>query len=192
MSLAQFSAYHLREIIYHLDMIAIARTTKLTATSKEKAEDETMEPVNAPGSLVETEFHGGEQADEPEDDEVGPETWRPMFSLSLDQVNGILSRRSEVAAASKKGRKSAVVLQMKSFDDCYHAVMNTTLPACTAEPEGTQHLYAHAHSAADALLHQDAILKLGGGQFILFIFLGYTFPPPLYPNTPSTPPNTPG
>ena len=158
MSLAQFSAYHLREIIYHLDMIAIARTTKLTTTSKEKVEDETMEPVNVP-PLVETEFHGGEQTDEPENDEVGPETWRPMFSLSLDQVNGLLSRRSEVAAASKKGRKSAAVMQMKSFDDCYHAVMNTTLPPCTAEPEGTQHLYAHAHSAADALLHQDAILK---------------------------------
>ena len=172
-------------------MIAIARTTKLTATSKEKAEDETMEPVNVPGSLVETEFHGGEQADEPEDDEVGPETWRPMFSLSLDQVNGILSRRSEVAAASKKGRKSAVVLQMKSFDDCYHAVMNTTLPACTAEPEVTQHSYAHVRSVADALLHQDAILKLGGDRFILFTFLGYHHPP-LYPNTPPTPPNTPG
>ena len=34
-SLAQFSAYHLREIIYNLDMLAIARSTKLTATSKE-------------------------------------------------------------------------------------------------------------------------------------------------------------
>jgi len=34
-SLSQFCAYHLREIIFNLDMIAIARTTKLTATSKE-------------------------------------------------------------------------------------------------------------------------------------------------------------
>ena len=39
MSLAQFSAYHLREIIYNLDMLAIARSTKLTATSKENVED---------------------------------------------------------------------------------------------------------------------------------------------------------
>ena len=35
LSLAQFSAYHLRETIYNLDMLAIARTTKLTTTSKE-------------------------------------------------------------------------------------------------------------------------------------------------------------
>ena len=70
MSLAQFSAYHLREIIYHLDMLTIARTTKLTATSKEKVEDETSNHVNASGSLLETEFHGGEQTDEPENDEV--------------------------------------------------------------------------------------------------------------------------
>ena len=63
MSLAQFSAYHLREIIYSLDMLGIARTTKLTTTSKEKLEDETVEPVNTPGPLVETEFYGGEHAD---------------------------------------------------------------------------------------------------------------------------------
>ena len=42
MSLAQFCAYHLREIIYKLAMLAIARTTKLTASSKEKIEDETV------------------------------------------------------------------------------------------------------------------------------------------------------
>ena len=49
MSLAQFSAYHLREIIFNLDMLVIARTTKLTTTSKEKAEDETLENVNVSG-----------------------------------------------------------------------------------------------------------------------------------------------
>ena len=46
MSLAQFSAYHLREIIYNLDMLAIARSTKLTATSKEIVEDETSDIEN--------------------------------------------------------------------------------------------------------------------------------------------------
>ena len=53
MSLARFSAYHFQEIISNLDMLAIARTTKLTATSKEKVEDETSTHVNAPGSLGE-------------------------------------------------------------------------------------------------------------------------------------------
>ena len=102
MSLAQFSAYHLRDIIFHLDMLSIARTTKLTTTSKEQVEDETIEPVNAPGPLGETEFYGGEQADEPENDDFAAETWRPMFSLSHDRLTTILSRHAEVAAASKK------------------------------------------------------------------------------------------
>ena len=68
MTLAQFSAYHLRDIIYNLDMLAIARSTKLTTTSKENVEDETIDSVEKPGSLVETEFHGGEQTEEPEND----------------------------------------------------------------------------------------------------------------------------
>ena len=50
-------------------MLTIARTTKLTAKSKEKLEDETVETVNTPGALVETEFYGGEHADEPENDD---------------------------------------------------------------------------------------------------------------------------
>ena len=60
-------------------MLTIARTTKLTATWKEKIEDETVETVNAPGPLGETEFYGGEQADEPEMDDIDAGTWRPEF-----------------------------------------------------------------------------------------------------------------
>jgi len=159
MSLAQFSAYHLREIIYNLDMLAIARSTKLTATSKEKVEDETLEHVNVSGSLVETEFYGGEQTDEPENDDVGAETWRPMFSLSHDRLTAILSRHSEVASASKKGRKNAAVMQMKIFHDCFHTVLNTPVRASHAKPQKAQLSYAQQHSINGALLHQDAILK---------------------------------
>ena len=100
MSLAQFSAYHLRDIIYHLDMLAIARTTKLTATSKEKVEDETLEHVNVSGPAVVTEFYGGEQTEQPEDEDVDAESWRPRFSLGHDRLTAILSRHSEIAAAS--------------------------------------------------------------------------------------------
>ena len=45
MSLAQFSAYHIHQIIRNLDMLAIARSTQLMATPKEKVEDETTEYV---------------------------------------------------------------------------------------------------------------------------------------------------
>ena len=58
-------------------MIAIARTTKLTATSKEKVEDATLEHVTVSGSAVETEFYGGEQTEEPENEDVNADAWRP-------------------------------------------------------------------------------------------------------------------
>ena len=138
LSLAQFSAYHLRELILNLDMLAIARTTKLTATSKEKVEDETSEHVNASASLGETEFYGGEQTEEPENDEVGAETWRPMFSLSHDRLTALLARHSEVAAASKKGQKTAAVMQMKVFDDCFHTVLNTPVRVSNVKTQKTQ------------------------------------------------------
>ena len=102
MSLAQFSAYHLRDIIYNLDMLAIARTTKLTTTSKEKLEDETVELVNTPRPQVETEFYGGEQVEEPENDDIAGETWCPMYTLSHAGLTAILPRQSEVWAAEKK------------------------------------------------------------------------------------------
>ena len=62
MSLAQFAAQHLREAILNLDMLSIARTTKLTTgeQKKDKVEDEDVEaPREAPRNM-ETEFFGGE------------------------------------------------------------------------------------------------------------------------------------
>ena len=159
MSLAQHSAYHLREIIFNLDMLAIARSTKLTAASKEKVEDETMEHVNAPASWGGTEFYGGEHAEEAEDDEAGAETWHPVFSFSRDRLSAILSRSSEVAAASRKGRKSAAVMQMKTFDDYFHTLLNTPVRPSTVQAQKAHLSYAQPHLIDFALLHQDAILK---------------------------------
>ena len=150
MSLAQFSAYHLPEIIYNLDMLAIARTTKLTAKSKEKLEDETLETVNTPGALVETEFYGGEQADEPENDDFAAETWRPEFFFLHARLTAILSRHSEVSAASRKGRKLAAVMQMKIFDDCFHTELNTPVRASTVKLQKGQLSYAQPHSITGA------------------------------------------
>ena len=39
LTVAKFSAYHLRSVITHLDRLTIARTTKLTTGSKDHAED---------------------------------------------------------------------------------------------------------------------------------------------------------
>ena len=159
LSLAQFCAYHLREVIFNLDMLAIARTTKLTATEKEKVEDETVELGNAARSLGETEFYGGENTDEPENEDIDEGMWRPMFSLSHDKLTAILSRHSEVAAAHKKGRKSAAVMQMKTFDDCFHTVLNTPVRTSDGKPQKAHLSYAQPHLISDALMHQEAIVK---------------------------------
>ena len=60
LSLAQFAAYHLRDVIYNLDMLSIARTTKISSESKTKAEDEDVGEHNERVANVETEFYGGE------------------------------------------------------------------------------------------------------------------------------------
>ena len=158
-SLAQFSAYRLREIIYHLDILAIARTAKLTATSKDEVEDATLERVNGSGAAVETEFYGGEQIAEPEDEDVVAGAWRPMVDLSLDRLTAILSRHAETADASTHGRKSAAVMQLEIFDDCFLTMLSTPVPACNVRPRKAQLSYAQSRSINDALHHQDAILK---------------------------------
>ena len=42
-SLAMFAAYRLHDKIFNLDMLSIARTTKLSAEPTVKAENETMD-----------------------------------------------------------------------------------------------------------------------------------------------------
>ncbi len=71
LTLAEFSAYHRRSVIQHLDGLTIARATKLTTECKEHAEDEAFEKTDDPNA-VQTEFHGGEGVDmeEPEDEVV--------------------------------------------------------------------------------------------------------------------------
>ena len=64
-----------------------------------------MEHERVSGPAVETEFYGGEQNDEPEDEDARADAWRPRFALSTDKLTAILARHSEIAAASKKGRK---------------------------------------------------------------------------------------
>ena len=142
-----------------MDVVAIARTATPATTTNATLEEETVEPVNTPGPLGETEFYGGEQADEPENDDFAAETWRPMFSLSHARLTAILSRHSEVSAASRKGRKTAAVMQMKSFDDCFHTVLNTPVRPSTVKLQTAHLSYAQPHSITGALLHQDAILQ---------------------------------
>ena len=96
---------------------------------------------------------------DPENDDCAGESWRPMYNLDHARLTAILSRQSEVAAASRKGRKSVAVMQMMSFDKCFHTALNTPVPPSSVNLQKPQLSYAQSHSITCALFHQDAILQ---------------------------------
>ena len=56
--------------------------------------------------------------------------------------------------------RPAAVMQMKSFDDCFHTQLNTPVRASKSKAQKAQLSYAQPHSIDGALLHQDAILQV--------------------------------
>ena len=91
-----------------------------------------------------------------------------MFSLSHARLTAIVARHSEVSSASRKGRETAAVMQMKRFNDCFHTVLNTPVQASTVNlthlSNGQLNIpsppsYAQPCLITAASLHQDAILQ---------------------------------
>jgi len=163
MSLAEFSAYHLRNVIHNLDMLAIARTTKLSTNKKENAEDATLHDNTEAPNNVEREFYGGEGNDleEPEDEQAEcAEISRPVLgTFDPEELVRILARHKEIDAAGRKGRKKQADVQMKVFDDHFHAVLNTPVPSNDVNLGESQLSYRLAQSISSALQHQEAIMK---------------------------------
>ena len=165
LTVAEFSAYHLRSVIQHLDGLTIARTTKLTTGCKEHAEDELLEkhPTDTPHA-AQTEFHGGEgvDPDEPENEAVdAAERSSPLFgALNVKQLTGILTRAKELEAANRPGRKAQELKQMKTFDDLFHTVLHSLSPENDVELAKVQRSYGSSLAGlTDALGMQDAIMK---------------------------------
>ena len=161
LTIAEYSAYHLRSVVQHLDGLTIARTTKLTTDARVHAEDEPIEAPTDTPHAVETEFHGGEGVD-PADavDELidAAELSSPLFgALSVQQWTDLLSRRAELQAAQRPGRKSQEVKQMKAFDDLFHAELHSLSPSNDAKLQEVQRSYGTGHEAA--LDMQNAIMK---------------------------------
>ena len=62
-----------------------------------------MELSHGQSAAAETEFFGGEQWQQSEDKDItGSESWRDKYFLDHAELVGVLSRKDEVAAASKK------------------------------------------------------------------------------------------
>ncbi|CAK0810016.1 unnamed protein product, partial [Prorocentrum cordatum] len=164
-TVAEFSAYHLRSVIQHLDGLTIARTAKLTTGCRGHAEDELVEapPTDTPHG-VETEFHGGEgvDPDEPENEAVDlAERSPPLFgALNVKQLTGILTRAKEFEAAKRPGRKSQELKQMNTFDDLCHAVLRSPSPENDVAFAQVQRSYGSPLAGLTAALDmQDAIMK---------------------------------
>ena len=164
LTVAEFSAYHLRSVIQHLDGLTIARTTKLTTGCKEHAEDELVEaPTGNPNAVV-TEFHGGEgvEPDEPEDELVDvAERSSPLFgALPVNKLTKILTRVRELEAANRPGRKSQELKQMKAFDELFHTVLHSLSPTNDVKLSMVQRSYGLSGAGLIAALDmQDAIMK---------------------------------
>ena len=110
-SLAEFAASHLRDKIFNLDMLSIARTTKLHAESAVKAEDETVETEPKAPAVMETEFHGGEGAaqEELEDENQNADRVTPCHAFDVDVLSSYLQERPRLPPQRKKGAKNMLI-----------------------------------------------------------------------------------
>ena len=111
-----------------------------------------------PNANVESEFYGGEQLNDPEDEDIIL-AWRPEQCFDHNKLVNILSRSDEITAAGRKGRKKAANVQMKMFDDRFHTVLNTPVPANSVNLQEKQFSYVRAQSVNNALQYQDAVVK---------------------------------
>ena len=107
---------------------------------------------------MESEFYGGEQLNDPEDEDLIL-AWRPEQCFDHNKLVTILSRSDEITAAGRKGRKKAANVQMKMFDDRFHTVLNTPVPANSVNLQEKQFSYVRAQSVNNALQYQDAVVK---------------------------------
>ena len=116
-----------------------------------------------PNAQVESEFYGGEQLNDPEDEELtGSEGWRPERFFNHNELVNILSRSAEITAGGRKGRKKAAHVQMKMFDDRFHTELNTPVPANSVNLQELQLSYVRVQSVNNAFQYHDAVVKWVG------------------------------
>ena len=108
LSLAEFAASHLRDVIFNLDMLTIARTTKLTPpdSDKVKAEDEASreeaETESALNSLAEMQEEVGGGADEAKaEEEASFDRTIALHCFETEELRALLSGNGK----SPKGKE---------------------------------------------------------------------------------------
>ena len=98
----------------------------------------------------------------PEDELVdAAERSSPIFgALSVKDLSNILARGKELEAALRPGRKSQELIQMKAFDDLFHAMLHKPAPNNDVQLAQLQRNYGFSPALlAAALGTQEAIMK---------------------------------
>ena len=166
LTLAEFAAVHLREVIFNLDMLSVARTAKLThppekLTAEDEGEREEAEKEallnSVPGNV---EDMGGAAADmDIEEEEMSVDRTIALHSFEADVLKEMMLRVTEVAEGKKKGRTKHADVQMKLFDDRFHQQLHQEVPQSNAKLFEQQVSYSLPQAQAAALLFQEEVLK---------------------------------
>ena len=164
LTLAEFAAIRTRRLVQHLDMMAVARTVRLTqddATHGRDTHEDDRFNADPKAKIYESEFVGGEHDLEEQEAAVAEEdlvqnTPGLHARVTLSVARDILRRDEEIAAAKKPGRHRDSDQQMKAFADRFGDRLSAPLPALLTEQrfERPQLLGA---SATVALAHQQAV-----------------------------------
>ena len=112
LTLAEFAAFHLRDVVFNFDMLSVARTAKLTPpTQKLKAEDEGEREeaekeavLNSLPEILEDMGGVGEDMDI-EEKEMSVERIVAVHNFDTDVLKEMLLRVREVADGKNKGPK---------------------------------------------------------------------------------------
>ena len=112
LTLAEFCAIRTRRLLQNLDMIAIARTVRLTeADDKSKAAEQEDDDLQKGGKDIQCEFMGGEHDLEEEEEAADPTNDlqtgipNPLAQMDIKEAKTLLQRDAEIEAAGKPGRR---------------------------------------------------------------------------------------
>ena len=159
-------AYHLRDVLFNLDMLAVARTFKICEPTRREegapAEDEEV-PDNERGVRGEGEGEFfGEGCDELDVEDDSADFDKDSIvehSFDEEQVAAILGRDHEIDLANKKGRNKEVHTQMNEFDKLFHNALTNTVPRSNGA--GLRHMFFYNDTATanNAMDFQESVLR---------------------------------
>ena len=114
LTLAEFAAFHLRDVIFNFDMLSVARAAKLISpTQKLNAEDEGQREEAEKEALLKSlpeilvDMGGACEDVDIEEEEMSVERIVAVHNFDTDVLKEMLLRVREVADGKKKGPKKA-------------------------------------------------------------------------------------